>query len=197
MENPHSNIYLQRKTYYWRGKMASFADVRTKSVLKVLLVTSIIAAVTVQFAIIWTGYTLGASTLPELNRALGVNVYDGCSTPAVINRFLVAGPLTDWMPNVIAGMVIVLILGFVHARFIWFPLEPIGFIAAFSIDSVQWGMATPFFAAWIAKTLTLKVGGSKAYEEYGVPIAGGFIAECLIASLMGGAMLVIRFFHPY
>jgi len=178
-------------------KMASLTGAGARNVLKVLLVSSIISAITVQVAILWTGYTFGASRLPALNRALGVDVYAGCSTPEAISRFPTIGTLSDWMPNVLAGMVIVLILGFIHARFIWFPLEPIGFVAAFSIDSIQWGMATPFLAAYIAKTLTLRIGGSKAYEEYGVPVAGGFIVGCLIASLIGGTMLVIKFFYPY
>ena len=185
----------------WTGfmsyKMASLTGVRARDALKVLLVSSIISAITIQIAIIWTGYTFGATSLPALNRALGVDVYAACSTPEAISRFPTSGRLTDWMPNVLAGMVIVLLLGFVHARFIWFPLEPIGFIVAFSIDSVQWGMAVPFFAAWVTKTLTLRIGGSKAYEEYGMPTAGGFIVGCLIASLVGGAMLVVRFFYPY
>jgi len=185
----------------WTGfmsyKMASLTGAGARNVLKVLLVSSIISAITVQVAILWTGYTFGASRLPALNRALGVDVYAGCSTPEAISRFPTIGTLSDWMPNVLAGMVIVLILGFIHARFIWFPLEPIGFVAAFSIDSIQWGMATPFLAAYIAKTLTLRIGGSKAYEEYGVPVAGGFIVGCLIASLIGGTMLVIKFFYPY
>jgi len=176
--------------------MASLTGVRTRDVLKVLLVSSIIAAITVQVAIIWTGYTFGASNLQPLNRALSIDVYNACYSPTAY-KFPVAGPLSDWMPNVLAGMVIVLILGYIHARFVWFPLEPIGFVAAFSIDSVQWGMATPFLGAWIAKTITLKIGGSKAYEEYGMPVAGGFIVGCLIALLVGGAMLVVRFFYPY
>lgn len=54
-----------------------------------------------------------------------------------------------------------------------------------------------FLVAWVAKTLTLRIGGSKAYENYGVPMAAGLIFGIVIIKLIGGAMLVLRFFHPW
>jgi len=51
--------------------------------------------------------------------------------------------------------------------------------------------------AWVLKTLTLRIGGSKAYEEIGSPIAGGVIAGCMAFILIGGLMGVTRFFVQF
>jgi len=42
-----------------------------------------------------------------------------------------------------------------------------------------------FLAARILKGLTLRIGGSKAYEEYGVPIMAGFIVGFVLVALIG------------
>jgi hypothetical protein len=84
-----------------------------------------------------------------------------------------------------------------HAKFVTFPLEPMGFILAFSSDGFVWGMALPFFIAWVAKTIILRVGGSKAYEDSGVPAAGGVVVGTMAVSLFRGAMMILRYFYPY
>ncbi|MEM3545979.1 MAG: hypothetical protein QW547_02545 [Candidatus Bathyarchaeia archaeon] len=35
---------------------------------------------------------------------------------------------------------------------------------------------------------TLRIGGSKAYENYGVPVASGFFLDCVLVILMAGVM---------
>jgi hypothetical protein len=47
------------------------------------------------------------------------------------------------------------------------------------------------------KTVTLRVGGSKLYENAGVPIAAGFVAGCVIAILFGSALGAVSFSHPF
>jgi hypothetical protein len=46
-------------------------------------------------------------------------------------------------------------------------------------------MFTPFLIGWIAKMLTLKIGGVKVYEEYGVRIVTGFALMCFLLFLLG------------
>ncbi|MEM1570266.1 MAG: hypothetical protein QXL27_06290 [Candidatus Bathyarchaeia archaeon] len=36
--------------------------------------------------------------------------------------------------------------------------------------------------------LTLRIGGSKAYENYGVPVDSGFFLGCVSVILMAGVM---------
>jgi len=52
-------------------------------------------------------------------------------------------------------------------------------------------------AAWIIKTIILRVGGSKLYERTGVPTAIGFIIDLVSISIIGGIFLVVRVFHPF
>lgn len=59
------------------------------------------------------------------------------------------------------------------------------------------GIWTMALAAWVAKTITLRVGGSKIYEGVGIPTAIGFIIGLVIITLIGGALLAIRFFYPF
>jgi len=185
----------------WTGfmsyRMAYLTGVSSRNAFKALLVSTVIAAIMTHVAFIWVGYTFSVSKLPAISGYVGFDIYSACYTPEGVDRFPSPGNPVEWMPNVLVGFVVVGLLSYIHARFIWFPLDPIGFIMAFSLDGYQWGMALPFFVAWVAKTLTLKIGGSKAYEEYGAPVAGGIVVGCLIASLIGGAAMVVRFFYPY
>ncbi|MEM2702918.1 MAG: DUF6785 family protein [Candidatus Bathyarchaeia archaeon] len=185
----------------WTGfmsyRMASLTGVSSKNAFKVLLTSTIIAAIMTHITFVWVGYMFGVSKLPAISGYIGFDMYFACYTPEGVNRFPSPGNPVEWMPNVLVGIVAVGLLSFIHAKFIWFPLDPIGFIMAFSLDGYQWGMALPFFVAWVAKTLTLRIGGSKAYEEYGAPVAGGIVVGCLIASLIGGVMMIVRFFYPY
>ena len=48
-------------------------------------------------------------------------------------------------------------------------------------------------AAWVLKTVTLRVGGSKLYERTDVPATIGFIIGIVVVTVIGGALLVIRF----
>jgi hypothetical protein len=45
-------------------------------------------------------------------------------------------------------------------------------------------------AAWVLKTITLRVGGSKLYERTDVPAAIGFIIGIAVVTVIGGALLV-------
>jgi hypothetical protein len=105
--------------------------------------------------------------------------------------------VVPWLPQAGAGFIVAIVLGYLHARFIWFPFEPIGLFIATEEWGTLTGIWTMFFGAWILKVMTIRMGGSKMYEERGVPIATGFIAGFAIVALFGGAALVWRFFFPY
>jgi hypothetical protein len=52
-------------------------------------------------------------------------------------------------------------------------------------------------AAWMLKLATLHMGGSKAYEKWGVPVATGFLMGYAISILMDGILSAVRFFIPF
>jgi len=58
-----------------------------------------------------------------------------------------------------------------------------------------WWLA--FLVAWVLKILTLRLGGSRAYEEIGVPFAGGVLGGYAIVNFVFALIGVIRFFAPF
>jgi hypothetical protein len=72
-----------------------------------------------------------------------------------------------------------------------------GFILGIGYSSLLAGFWSAFLVAWIIKTITLRVGGSKLYETMGIPTAAGIVAGSMIAVLIGGIIGVWKFFFPF
>jgi len=71
-----------------------------------------------------------------------------------------------------AGALVAVACGVLRLRFWWWPLHPIGYIAANC-----WGMQEfylPFFIGWLCKTLVIRYGGLRLYRRT-VPLAIGFL----------------------
>ncbi|MBS7617143.1 hypothetical protein KEJ25_00795 [Candidatus Bathyarchaeota archaeon] len=96
-----------------------------------------------------------------------------------------------------AGFIIIAALSILHARFLWFPFEPIGFIIATNFGGFWNNLWSVFLAAWIVKTIVIRVGGSKLYEEWIIPTVGGFAAGIAVVTLLGCAAGMVRFFIPF
>lgn len=102
-----------------------------------------------------------------------------------------------WVPHFVLGLVISAVLSWLRSRFVWFPLEPIGFILGTTASSLLFGLWMPFLVAWILKTLTMRVGGARLYESRGVPLATGAAVGCFIGMIFGGMMWILRYFIPF
>lgn len=96
-----------------------------------------------------------------------------------------------------AGFIITVILSLLNARFLWWPLHPVGFILATGVAPNWMREWNAMLGAWIAKFLTLRIGGSKAYEEYGIPFVSGGIAGYALANLIAYLIGTVRFFIPF
>jgi len=168
-------------------QMASANRVSTKSVFKIMLFVSILAPVIALVGDIWGMYTLGVTHLPGVSWSSGA--YSAVTPEALANR----PAYEPWWPQMLAGTVFAMLLSIMHARFVWFPLEPIGFLLATDGHALIEGIWTMALVAWIAKTITLRVGGSKLYERSGIPVAIGFIIGLVIITIVGGALLDFRF----
>ena len=82
-----------------------------------------------------------------------------------------------------AGAAVAVFLGLMRLRFWWWPLHPIGYLAAFT-----WGMHLyymPFFVGWLAKTLTVRYGGLRLYRKL-VPAAIGLVIGDLVHEVAWG-----------
>ena len=173
-------------------QMASANRVSTKSVFKIMLFVSILAPVIALAGDIWGMYTFGVTHLVQVSGSWS-SAYSGVTPEALKNR----PAYEPWWPQMLAGTVFAMLLSVMHARFVWFPLEPIGFLLATDGHALIEGIWTMALVAWIAKTITLRVGGSKLYERSGIPVAIGFIIGLVIITIIGGALLDFRFFVPF
>jgi len=175
-------------------RMAKLTNLDNKDIFKALVVGIIVAPLSVLVTFIWLNYTFGLTRLAAFGSFFTDSLIDRTGNPENWN---VRPGTTPWIPNMLVGMLIVGGLYFLHARFIWFPLEPIGFIFGMSYMSLLWGIWFPFLIAWILKSLTLRFGGTKAFENLGVPLAAGFIAGYMLVVLFGGLTGIAKFFFPF
>jgi hypothetical protein len=102
-----------------------------------------------------------------------------------------------WVLNALVGFLFVGALSVLHARFVWFLFEPVGFLLATAGRPLLDGIWTMALIAWILKALTLRIGGSKAYEGLGIPVASGFVVGVIISTFIGGAIGVVMFFVTF
>jgi hypothetical protein len=173
--------------------MANFTHTNPRNVLKLVLLVSVLTPLLIQIAVLWADYTFGSTKLPGYG-AWNLGPIDRFS-PEYYNS--TPDSSLAWWPQAIAGAIIPMALYYLHARFIWFPLEPIGFMLGISWVALLFELWQPALMAWVIKTLTLRIGGSKAYESLGRPIAAGFIIGYSIIAVIGAIIGVVRFFIPF
>lgn len=174
-------------------KMAKLNNLDNKSTLKIVLFSFVIMPIIGLSIYLWAGYTFGLNNIPYTKvyfnnfsaRAINAEGWNGMPT---------SEPMIVY---VIFGIIIVSVMSICNARFIWFPFEPIGFICSFSYIDVAFGMWFPFLVAWILKTISMRIGGSKFYEGYGIPLAVGFTLGSIAITLLTGAIRIYRFFYPF
>ena len=175
----------------WR--VASRTGVSSRNVFKVALVSAVIAPFLSQAGFVWACYTFGLARLPTGSPY----IYSYTAGWANPQTTMMSPTPPPWWPHALAGIVFTLVLGYLRSRFLWFPLHPLGLLVVTDQWASHTGLWSMFVVAWIAKLLTLRIGGSKAYEEYGVPAVIGFIVGFVIIGLIGGIVLLIRFFIPF
>jgi hypothetical protein len=174
-------------------RLADLNGVSSKSVFKMLLTVQAILPIPFMIGALWVNYTFGGSRLSYQPLAYSAPI-DRFATPSNWDRIPGTEP---WVPIFFAGFLAVGAVAVMHAKLIWFPFEPIGFLMAFSDASLFFGMWLPALVAWVLKTITLRVGGSRLYENYGLPFVGGFVAGFIAIAFIGGFAGIYRFFKPF
>jgi hypothetical protein len=94
---------------------------------------------------------------------------------------------TDWrgLTAMGTGAVVVMALAALRARFLWWPLHPIGYMAANS-----WGMHWnwgSFTVGWLIKVLLLRYGGLRAFRG-AVPFFIGLVVGDMLSEGLWGAI---------
>jgi len=176
-------------------RMASMTSTSNRNVFLVLTVTFAILPI---FSLIGYYYTVYSVGLVKIAGNWGSRGCDYLLSRAALgsnwNRFPAADP---WVPHFILGFVITAALSILHSSFIWFPFEPVGFTLAISYAGTAFGIWSLALIGWVLKTLTLRIGGSKAYEGWGLPIATGFIAGYMALLIPGTIIAHIKFWFPF
>jgi len=165
---------------FWIGdtfKLAKLVGTSDKKVFTVALLSVVISSIIAPLVIIQTWYIYGAKIVPaRLEPTFRVELKDLELCPGSWNPLIsVGGPWSMW-PWYISGFIFAVVLEVARLRFTWWPLNPIGFCLAWIHQGCEYGLDQMMVIAWIAKLITLKKGGAKAYEEYGVPFVVGGIA---------------------
>jgi hypothetical protein len=160
-----------------------------KSIFKISLVLGVLAPLLAQLGYIWVLYTFG----PKLSSVQWGSIWARGDPANIVNR----PARGNWVPNFLGGILFAGLLSWLHAKFLWFPLEPIGFLLITDGHALIEGLWTVITAAWALKLIVLKIGGSKLYEEVGVPTAVGFITGVVLMGFIRGLILIVRFFVPF
>jgi len=161
---------------------AKITKTRIKDVAKGILITVIL------------GYILGIIfTTASLHAKGGANIRGYAFSPSffgIMRRYSIRGSVNElevttavggpaaYYAHFIVGIILTFAIYILRARYTWFFINPIGLamapIAFFALNA---------FIGWICKFITIRLGGTKAYNEIGVPF---FVGYLIATTLIGG-----------
>jgi hypothetical protein len=177
-------------TFLASYKMASLTGVNPRNLLKIAvtcLITTIVVTEIVQVAVIGS---VGASRFMGGFNPIVYPYSFGWSFWCFWGR-PTPSPVIQAIPHIAIGFVFMVVMRYLCSRFLWLP-DPIGAIIAWDWVNSICGIWLPALVAYIVKSIVLKIGGSKLYDEQVVPFVGGFISgtalEILIAALTSYAL---------
>jgi len=160
-------------------KMASLSGVNTRSLLKVVavaLLISMFSTMVVRFTI-YGVFGKAATSSPT--------IYPMESVSNRIWGESVDTPMTGAFPWISLGFIFMVVTRYLYTTILWLP-DPLMAIPAWSYLATVHGVWFACLVIWIIKTVALRVGGSKLYEERMVPFAGGFMLGDALEVLIAG-----------
>ena len=87
-----------------------------------------------------------------------------------------------------AGLVVTFALAQLRLRFWWWPLHPVGYLAANVWGSHWWW--SPLFLGWLLKALTIRYGGLRLYQRM-IPAAIGVIVADSTFQMLAGTIVCV------
>lgn len=137
-----------------------FGKVSLRPMLWVMLLAILIGFLVSSLVVMKMAYTKGGINLNNWYFVGGPQAPYRYVTDHLNN---IAGPnKLGWLCRT-AGAVVMFVLMLLHNRFIWWPLHPLGFTVGmvWLVDNLWFS----FFLAWFIKTILLRYGGPKTYEN--------------------------------
>ncbi len=96
---------------------------------------------------------------------------------ALINAIFVGGGLS-------------LLLSYLRARFVWWPIHPMGIVAANS--QMGWVFPVPFFIAWLVKFITTRYGGLRLVNKLKPFFLGLMIGQLSMQAVCMTLMMIVK-----
>lgn len=161
------------------GKLAQSAGFSARAFLGPLVLASLVGILCAFWAHLHIYYIYGAATAKVRPYLAGLGPGRFSQTMG-----LVSSPTSRDTAGLVAATVGLLLAGAFSAlrlRYAWWPFHPLGYALA-TTSSMDY-MWCPFFVAWLAKSVTLRYGGVRAYRTV-MPfflglILGDYVVPCL------------------
>ena len=163
-------------------KIAPGAGLSPRGYLKPLLFAIVFGTLLAFWAHLDIYYTYGAATAKTRQAVSGATG----SNPAKLAATLIVTPtLQDTTGLLAAGGAVLLAVGLSVLRqmFPWWPIHPLGYALA-NTRSMEY-MWCPFFIAWLAKLITLRYGGIRAYRLALPFFLGLILGDYVVPALWG------------
>ena len=167
-------------------KMAGQFGIHPRDALKILVISMVIATFITCFNQIAIPGLFG---LTRLGYSLCTPNFDTCGN--FWDRPL-AAPLSEGFTHLTVGFIFMVVMRYLYTRFMWMP-DPLLAIVAWSWEISLHGLWFACLTAFVIKSIILKIGGSKLYEEWVVPFVGGFMIGYTLEVLLAVAVNFILF----
>lgn len=171
-------------------KLGSATKTRTRDIFLAQIIAVIVVVVTALAFYLYAMYTWGWSN--KFTHS-GGDHWSGFFYVQQACTYSWGGKYYNFEPNwpmIGIWVVITLVLSFLRLRFVWFPFNPIAI--PFVINEFGFTVGWVWTYTLIIKYIVLKVGGTKAYSKYIVPLATGIIIGWAILQFVTGVILAMR-----
>ena len=151
-----------------------------KNVIKVLIGVFIFASLFAWFSALNLFYERGAgyAWFSDVPSASGPSFY-GSYQRVWTDVLDVKGAVLHFG---LIGVLATLLLTFLHSMYIWWPINPIGYIFATHFNT-SWTYWSHFLVAWIIKTCIMRFGGPTIYKKV-IPLFTGIIIGSSLAEFI-------------
>lgn len=173
-------------------KMAHVLKVPTRDTMIAYFVGALISVLFGWPLFLWLCYTYGINNLPGLSTAFSWGGYISTIHPASERAFFEL-PILPW---IVAGFVVVGFLMVMSRRFVWWPIAPIGVFLGLCVTGWAMGAASSGLFGYIVKTIILRVGGARVYDEKAVPFVSGLTGGLVLTCILMYAVIGIRTLWP-
>jgi hypothetical protein len=146
-------------------KLAEQAQMDNKRLVKVMIVAAAIAMPVAMWCYLYTHYNYG-----DVMWSAGYEAYSR------LQSWIYYQPSAESKSTILMGVgfVVVIVLSFLHTRFVWWNLHPVAYPLSSSLNwSMSW-MWSSIFVSWLIKSLILRHGGIHSYRK-SVPFFMGLI----------------------